>query len=500
MQGKAGAAAITSNDLLTLNQFGQLHTAQVSDYAAVSASGASAVAAITVSSYAPTLISRKETFISPVDGSVFVVSTASGGAYGAVVSKFSAAGALIGSISLENQTYTSQSFIISQLSNGNLVVSWSTTGTATLNFAIIDINLLVVVSKTVISTAIADPHYDQIPLSGGGFAVIFTGTADGRGYLAIYNNTGAVTSAVSAISGGPTSYACAAMAQLSNGNIAIAINSMTASRALGHAICSAAGASVLAYTVLDSASSSVGAYAYPRISALPGFYCCSTYDGANCVTYVLNNAGTLQGGALTQASTNNSTANTQLSQLINDGTGFWLVSRSQAPDIFVTYIPTSGTGFVTTDTGIATASVVNIDCFIERGFLVMHVNPSSIYVYKINATFNIYGLNTIALGAAPFSVASAIKATGDFTVMLVTNTTTTSWGIVKYMNTAIVDIAQSSIAAGNAGTLLNYSEGPGGFLCNTLLGSVGKAFDNSATTIIGNKGTMLGNSVTLKGI
>jgi len=47
LQGEAGPYAIAANDLLEVNQFGQLSTVTVSDYAAVSAANTAAVAATT---------------------------------------------------------------------------------------------------------------------------------------------------------------------------------------------------------------------------------------------------------------------------------------------------------------------------------------------------------------------------------------------------------------------------------------------------------------------
>lgn len=52
LQGIAGSAAINANDLIEINQAGQLQSVKVADYSAISASGTSIVAKTTVAAVA----------------------------------------------------------------------------------------------------------------------------------------------------------------------------------------------------------------------------------------------------------------------------------------------------------------------------------------------------------------------------------------------------------------------------------------------------------------
>lgn len=490
LQGNAGNLAINANDLLEINGFGQVYSAKVSDYAAVGNSGAYPVAATVATSFYATGSYKKMMCVNPADSSIFVTAPYLTSNYGLEIFKYTSAGGFVGSVILDTSSYEPNQVTIIQLSNNNLAVIWMMSGVD--YFAILDQYLNVIVAKTTIASNSGTNTLDAIALSGGGFAVTYP-QATGA-FLAVYSNTGAVVSAGSLITSSPTAGLYFRMVQLSNGNIAIAIKSSTTSEALGFAICSAAGAVVNAYTVLDSATSTSAMI--PEINSVNGSFCCATFDGTNVVAYSLTNTGVLQGGAYS-----NSISGIMSLSLPNDGVNFWLLLNSSTNQ-YIAYIPASGTGFVTTAIQ-ATSSGAGM--VYDQGFLIVFSGTApQLTVFQPLSSGVPLLVNSISSSlSSPTTSAPYISAVGDFSVLLGsinTSTPATSFAVQKYLNTAIAGVSQGAVAAGNAGAVITYSMGPGGYPCNALLGTIGKGFDHSATAIIGNKGTMLGNSVALAGI
>lgn len=499
LQGKAGSLATNANDLLLLDARGQLYTANVSDYAAAPNIGAAIVAATTLNgTLTPGGATGKYMSVYS-DGSIFIATAASTSNYGCTLYKYNAAGALVGSIVLDSTATVMYTPIILQLSNGNICVIWALNGGA-LKFAILNSTLGIVMSATTIGTPSSN-QYDAVALSGGGFAISSQGASGA--YLTIYSNAGASVLATTLISGTPATGTTTSMLQLSNGNIAIAIGSTVASKALGYAIYSASGSVVVAYAVLNSTATG-STSTYPKISAVAGFFCCEIQLSGTSTAYVLSNAGALQGGPCTTAAY----ATAALDVLTNDGANFWLVTTSASNMILTVAIPTSGTGFVTTTTTASDTSL-QFGVFIERGLMVIvGSSGTGSIVLSINA-----GLNTtpLASSAAPTNVSSSLGAVqaipaGDFSFVwcTVNSGSGTIFGVWKYLNASIVGVSQQTVAAGNTGALISYSHGGGtgknGYATNPVIGTLGKSFNHSAANIVGNQGTILGNAVALEGI
>lgn len=493
LQGAAGIAAIAKGDLLLLNAAGAVYPATTSDNAAVANQGAAVIAATTVAAHALTTYSRKEIFVNAADGCVFLAFAQLASDSGLTVTRYSAGGVALNSAVVDATASAKlNSPEIQQLSNGNLLVTWSTS-TAALGvyFAIYDQFLNPVVAKTQVVASPLTVYYDAIPLTAGGFAVSYS--LSGGQYLAIYFNTGAVSSAGALMTGTPTAGQAVKMAQLSSGNIAIAINSSIASQALGTAIFSVAGASVAAYAVRDAATS--GGSIYPCISALTGFFACSICDGTNLAAYVMNNAGALQGGAFTVAESTVDNHNDKFSALMNDGAAFWLTHAVVAGPVgSVVYIPTSGTGFVTT-TGVS--AFAQHDAMLEKGNIIVQAGTSA-FVIAMQSNGSAHQLSTTTMSGIAASL--TIRPAGDFCLAVAALDSNAVLGVFKYMNTSMLGVSQSVVAAGNAGTLVQINEGPGGYACNPLAGTPSKAFDHTTSNLPGNRGTVLANSIHMKGI
>ena len=484
LAGNSGNLAINSGDLLLLNAAGQLYSVDVSDYASVGNSGAQCIPVTVAGSTYFSNVTRKEVSINSIDASIFILAPTSGNLN---VQKYSSSGLLLASASTAYGAVPGAG-IIEQLSNGNFVALYGVAA-STLTFSIYDQYLDLIAGPTNVTATLPSggTYFDMIALSGGGFAISYG--LSGGVYLAIYTNVGGVTSASTLVTGSPTANIAIRMAQLSNNNIAIAISSSTASKALGHAIFSVSGSSVLGYTVLDSATST--GVRYPEISALPSYYCIAVNDTTNDIAYVINNAGTIQGSPYSSAQ-----GGIALS-LFNDGSNFELITGSTKNFIF---IPVSGTNYIASNViyGGGQPSV----SYDNKGYFVIG-SSTDFTVYQISSTGIPLFVSQINILAGMLGGQVVAKLLGDFAVFLYESNSTqngTAFCAQKYLNTAIVGISQTTLPAANPNTIIPYSMGPGGYPCNPILGSVGKSFDNSTSNIAGNKGTILGNSVALTGI
>ena len=478
LQAAVGASTISANDLVVINSHGQLASVQVSNYAASANAGSTPLPLTTLSPTNGLIggLTGKEITVSPT-GDVYAIYPNLASDCGVELVKLNAAGTQKSSFTLDGSSLTQpQSPQVQLLADGNILATWFSNSTG-LNFAILDSSLNELAGPTQIAAAAAvgTALYDTIPLSGGGFAVAFP-TSAGLS-LGIYGNLGNVVSAVAAVSGAPAASAVR-LAQISNGNIAMAITSAAASKVFGQAIYSATGALVLAYTVLNSGTSTSG---YPTIVSISGFYACAFNASSPCECFVFNNAGVVQGGAYSGSGA---------SKLLTDGS----IILFAITGVGVVLIPTTGTGYVVNSITSLTTSVV-----LDRGFLV-YIAGSSLISY-------IYNLTTGALSKPTTTSASSngtVVAAGDFCLAVYQVGNPITVVVQKYIDASVFGVAQATVAAGNAGALLLVNHGGGfgknGFTTNPIGGTVGLSFDHSGANVVGNKGTMFPNSAALEGI
>jgi hypothetical protein len=483
LRGKAGAAAINAGNLLQIDSFGNLSSVVTADYAATANTGGNPIASTTSGSVAESNSTNNTIFQNPVDGSIYVCGLT---ASTLQLAKYSAAGALLGTVVLAGGgTYLS----VRQLSNGNLVVTWGV-NTAGIYFAIVDTSLNIIVPQTTIgSSTSTDGSSVCVPLSGGGFAVLYATNTGAM--LAIYSNAGVVVLAASGVAGSPASVSYKLMVQLSNGNLVIVLSKGTSTYQVVQTIVSPTGAVVLATTVVYTGTATTE----PWLSQLNGFYAIATYDpGVSSYllnAYIYNNTGTLQ-GANFSVGTNQGAAN-----LGNDGTAFVLTYTYSGGGTggAAVYLPTTGTNYVSAT--LKSSGTVSGNVLYDSTTQLYLLGSAGVYQKTASNTFNIVG------GGTSINVGTEQYVCGDY-CFLWYNYSSYSFGVTKYLNTAIVGVSQQTLAAGNAGTLVAFSHGGGagknGYPTNQILGTVGKSFDHSATNIVGNKGTILGNCVALEGI
>ncbi|MGO4379753.1 hypothetical protein [Pseudoduganella sp. RAF53_2] len=495
LQAKAGPLAINQNDVVALGgyPFG-LYPVQVGDYAAVAAAGSSAVALTTYSSFGRnTSYQRNRAVLDPTDGSLFIADTYLTGPTGCQIWKYSYSGALIAATILDSTSTGTQNDVqMGYLSNGNIIVFWANIATPyTLYFAIVDKALNVIVAKTAIASTGTNPQNSphMLPLSGGGFAVVYCNSGDGS-YFTIRDSAGNIVKAPVKMAGmtAPTSGNGNGprfkMAQLSNGNIVVASIDTFVVNQLQYMIYDTAGNVIVAYTALVSGSgNSTANNSVPEISVLPGYFCIASAGGKG---YVFSNANAQQGAAIAL----NNASNGYGSVLINDGQYFWFGTYVSSPAAFwLTRISTAGAVVATATPAAETV----IDMFFDRGGALVMCSGTNAYVFTLNAN----GVPTLVTSSAFSMTQQAIGNVGDFCVIGLQQG---KFNVVKYLSASIFGIAQTAVAAGNAGALVTVNEGPGGYITNEIRGSVGKSYDHSSASPPGNKGVLFINSTTLKGI
>ncbi|MXS83969.1 hypothetical protein [Nitrosomonas oligotropha] len=301
---------------------------------------------------------RNYAYVDPANGDIFIADTYLAGTSGCQVWKYNVRGDLITTATLDSTPSVANLVQMVALSNGNLCVMWTNNASPSkLFFQILDKTLLTVVAKTEIDTAGVNPLPNShiIALSGGGFAVAYC-RAGFNSRFTIRDNAGNVVKAPTDIAGmaTPSSGTAAGprfrLAQLSNGNIAVAVNETTSSNNLQFCIYDTAGNVIVGYTSLTGGVGAISVY--PDIAVMNGYFCIAVTGSR---AYVVNNAGTVQGSAINLTTYNPSSAFSVLS----DGTYFW-IGLTRISGGFFTLIRISSGGVEYTLTQI-NASGVTID-------------------------------------------------------------------------------------------------------------------------------------------
>jgi hypothetical protein len=374
-----------------------------------------------------------------------------------------------------------------QLSNGNLLAVWSRQ-TIGIYYAIIDLDLNIIVAKTLLvaTGAGAEPTY-AIPLSAGGFAFIANLQAASPTF-GIRTNTGAVTLANTTIAAFPSA-GRSKLAQLSNGNIAIAVTSIVAGKTLMHAVYTAVGAVVVAATVLDaSAPAGTG---YPSLSVLPGFYCIGHVNSVNNVVQVLSNAGVVQGAPYTAAA-----VEVFFPYVDNDGQTFWFVYRGTGSVINIVKVPLTGTNYVTN----VTALNISPGCLaigFDQIIIGSSLNGGQLDFFEIRTTGAVNYLASQTNTVTPSN--ATLRILSNFTFVTFQNSGVNAYNTMKYMTASLIGVSATTVAAGNPGSNVSVLLGPGTFQTNALIGVSNLTFTHVAGPVVGNYGTAFQTSIALKG-
>lgn len=506
--------AIAANDLLQINGFGlKAIRAAVINYCAVSniTYGTPPTSTATGRIVAATTVAADTGSKGPVQQIIvdqarnIYITGSPGGASNVVnVFKYAPDGSLLKSIALGtpiNATLGRKHFF---LSNGNIAVVYDN-GSTSLYFQIIDPEFNVIKTETIIANAVmatvVNNEWDAIPLSGGGFAVIFASTTANLDKYGTYDNAGTVVTAVMTVNTrtGTTGNQHYRMKQLSNGNIGIAqISQNTISSIGGYvSVISVAGTSVLAFTQVTGATA--GSANIPEIEVVSGFFCVAVVS-TNTYVAVYNNAGTLQGSVVTVTGATGR-------KIITDATYFyWLGSNSTTTKMNLIRLTTAG---ATTTADITTTTQVNynngVDAFYDAqtGMIVGVTNITGAsgtqHFWVVDpATLKLLASPGTQFGATATTDTEIVAASlGDGAFIAQYKQSNNTFMMIKFVNTAIIGVARVAAASGaQVEAYINAN----GYQINSLYGQGGTSFDHSAATVPGNKGVLGTQQVKLGGM
>lgn len=504
------AIAINTDDAVGINGLnGKAIPVKTTDYAAVTnmaygtpqtSTGTGRVVAQTtvVSAYQTSPLNR-EALLRVASGDIYTL-TSNSTNVGLRLSRYSAAGALIGYVTVAAGTVRNGHTIL-ELSNGNIAILAG--GASMVACAVYDQNLLEIKALTDVVQGYSIYGFAAIALSGGGFAIVSQPTSNSlQTVLLTFDNSGSavLTETVIMTRTGSTGDNYYNMAQLSDGNLAIA-DSINGSdqEGLSYGVVTVGGASVLAFTQIDTSAQTEK----PSIEKLTGFFCISRGDGTNKKARVFNNAGALQGAPFSSAS--NSIPYTD-EKLLTDGTRFIYIWSSTSTNVNLTKLPTTGTGYITqTITTSPTNHKLSLDGFYENGFIVCVSRRSAAlpHLWVINAS------NGLLVSAAGTEIGTGtvtdiyprVIPGGDCTFLAMYSYAAgpeTYFVIGKYANTSVVGAASSGAAEGDYCTMY---QGAGTYTVNAIGGSPAIPFDHTTgANVVGNKGTLLNNGLVLRGM
>lgn len=347
-------AAIAQNNLVELFADGYAYPAKVTDYT-INTGGTNVISATSLTNWAilgmpqaSGQYSQDSNTAACTDslGNIYQLTTSGASALGIAVTRISAPGGVSGTLSGIGASAVTSHANIFVLTNGNLCITWyNSTGAW---FAIVTPQLVYVVTATNFDNATTSPGLNLLascPLSGGGFAAFYD-TATTFGELAIYNNAGALQNSAGAIPiSTSATYSQCAIAQISNGNIAIAYVNATN---IYSAVYTTAAAVVSAGSMVMTGSYQYsGVYiAAPAVgSAAAGFF--AVASGLSSTTYggvVLSNAKAIQGSATVNTAV---VGHHNCISVVTDNVNFWLVGGSPSSSYLPVYTKLSTAGAAT---------------------------------------------------------------------------------------------------------------------------------------------------------
>ena len=505
------AESINENDLVQMGPDGKGYHVQATVEASVAncAYGATQTNAATGTIVAQTQLEAaattsyyRQAIMRSSDGSVYAV--AYNTTYGAMLYKYSRYGVFLAKKSLDASAVTTNQ--ICELSNGYIVtVCGRNTGVTTLS--VFDQSLNTISAPFELPETAANAYCSVVTLAGGGFAVVYQmGGSPLLSKLVVYNNTGTVVLSPTTIwtRTGTSGTQYHRVAQLSNGNLVVAVSSTNTGASIGlfHGVVTTAGVVVSAFSNIDTTSSAW----LPELSVMEGYYAISRANGTNQIAAVFNNGGAKQGNNFTSATTAGK-SNTS-TKLLNGGSDFYLIwQRSPDSKVVLSKVPVTGTGYTSSDITASDISQYDgfIDAFCDKKMIVgVTQGAESLMALWVadTITMSLVSKSVAKFGVSPVNSQDARIIPGsDFSfICLYTHNGTpssTNMYVGKYASSAILGVAKTSAASGQ---LVAVSGESGGHKINAIDGTTSVAFDHSSTPVIGNKGTLMRYGVTLKGV
>lgn len=497
---------ITFRDAVEISPTGEAYPTQCTDYSSIGNMGTAIVAATTVFAGIDIQYHRKSAVVSPSTGYIYVTAPNSGN-NGLIIYQYSPSGALMGSVAVHTAAVSAVDPSMVVLSNGNVAVVFS--DMTDHKYAVYDAYLNQIVAATTIEASRSGQAHVAVGLSGGGFMLVWqSGVDTTKSKLAVYSNTGSVVTGLTTIATwtGTEGIVQQRAVQLDNGNVAIAFNSaFTTTVGTYIAIVTAAGASVLATTSTGDTGVISSGNSPPEIAAGVGYFAIAAWNAGStkAVARIYSNAGVLQGSAFQDS--DGIGLGVFVGKLLWDGSNFWYANPNvtSSTKINLTKIPISGTNYVTYGVGSISGAGHSVDGFYERNRITL--------VYTADGAtgtqkFCVFNTNTLIQEIVSQTTGITVDSTcrpravpvGDFAFLLAYITsTTTNFLVMKYSDSAIAGVCAATSAKD---ALCSIWIQTGVYSVNAVKGATGKKFDFSSTNIYGNKGAIMTNAITLKGL
>ena len=414
-------------------------------------------------------------------------------------------------------------FTMVELGNGNIAVAFTAGSNPYYHYyAVIDQNLNIIQPCTRGPyTANVNAQFGLCALSGGGFACSWSEYNAGSSSFRVFDNSGNPTIADTKWCADVGSYILSSsICQLSNGTLVLVRSGNSGIIKTKYAIYTTAGVQVKAETQLTADSSVGQSFIF---SARAGYFCLRAGSVGSDKFYVFDNAGVLQGSAYSPGTVGASTFNS--CALLSDGVDFFAITASDAYagylSVRIAKIPISGnTQDVVVNTFTMTVNSGNslsVDAYLAGdiitvfGFIGSNALSQKAFFFQATKTGMLVTQQTTFGSVLPNNSGIVVCAFNPRVAFMCgvawfDGSASCQLAILKTAATAIIGVAASSA---NAGDLAQVSTAKGVYAVNALKhADTPVKFDHTPavptpatpTTVPGNSGSILANSVILRGI
>lgn len=441
------------------------------------------------------------------------------------IKRYDVTGKAVGAVNVDSSSTIGgkySQFRMVELSNGNIAVAFIAGYSPFYHYyAVIDQNLNIIkpYTKGPYTTSLS-AQFGLCALSGGGFACSWSEYTAGASSFRVFDNSGNPTIADTKWCADIGTYLlCSSICQLSNGNLVLVRSDDSGISYTKYAIYTTAGVRVKAETQLTTNLDQSFIF-----SARAGYFCLRAGKVGSDKFYVFDNSGVLQGSAYSPGTGKSGTYNS--CALLSDGADFFAITASNQyagyASVRIAKIPASGNAQdVVVNTFTMTVNSENslsVDAYLAGDIItvVCFIGSNSNANQK---AFFFQATKTGVCVTQQTTFGSELPQNSDIAVCAfnprVAFMCGVAWfdgysscqlAILKTAATAIIGVAASSA---NVGALAQVSTAKGVYAVNALKhADTPVKFDHTPavptpatpTTVPGNSGSILSNSVILRGI
>lgn len=515
-------AAVTAGDLLQMKSDGKAYPINDAAVAAVTELGAllcpmttthSGGGAIGCQGWRPAALVHS-------NGDIYTA-----GVTACTIKRYDITGKAVGAVNVDANSAIGgnySQFRMVELSNGNIAVVFMGGVSPYYPFyAVIDQNL------NIIKPYAQGPYAQSVSaqfglcaLSGGGFACAWSEYSAGSSILRVFDNSGNPTIAntkwCADVGSGYT--LSSSICQLSNGNLALVRSGNSGTVNTKYAIYTTAGVQVKAETQLTGDSVVGQSFIF---SVRAGYFCLHAGQVGSDKFYVFDNAGVLQGSAYSPGAVGTNTTNP--CALLSDGVDFFAITAPGQSGglqlVQIAKIPISGNAqdvVVTTySMTVVGGNSLSVDAYLAGdiitvlGFINSNGGGQKPFFFQATKTgVLVTQQTTFGAQVLPNNASIAVCALNPRVAFVCgfvwfDGSSACQLGIAKTASTSIIGVAATSA---NVGSIAQILIAKGVYVVNALKRADAPVkFDHTPTVatppaVPGNSGSMLANTVILRGI